>query len=381
MNFDLNDEQIALRDLARKFAGEVIAPGARAWDRDSGLPDDVYRQLGALGFLGLMVPAELGGSGLPYLSAAVVIEEIARHCGGTALALCAHNGLCCAHIQLAAPDHIKRKYLPKLASGEDLGAWGLTEARCGSDAGALETTAVEDGDSWVINGNKMFITNGSKARVFVIVTMTDPGAAPRHCTAFVVERDTPGFSIGPKEDKLGMRASDTVPLTFENVRVPRENLCGRRGEGYIDALKVLERGRIGIGALAVGLGRGALEEALAYSQQREAFGKPICEHQMVQFMIADMATHVEAARLLVRRAAGLQDAGQSSKVEASVAKLFASEIATRAALDAIQICGGYGYLKDMPVERYLRDAKLLEIGEGTSQIQRIIIARSLLEDD
>jgi alkylation response protein AidB-like acyl-CoA dehydrogenase len=328
-----------------------------------------------------MVPAELGGSGLPYLSAAVVIEEIARHCGGTALALCAHNGLCCAHIQLAAPDHIKRKYLPKLASGEDLGAWGLTEARCGSDAGALETTAVEDGDSWVINGNKMFITNGSKARVFVIVTMTDPGAAPRHCTAFVVERDTPGFSIGPKEDKLGMRASDTVPLTFENVRVPRENLCGRRGEGYIDALKVLERGRIGIGALAVGLGRGALEEALAYSQQREAFGKPICEHQMVQFMIADMATHVEAARLLVRRAAGLQDAGQSSKVEASVAKLFASEIATRAALDAIQICGGYGYLKDMPVERYLRDAKLLEIGEGTSQIQRIIIARSLLEDD
>jgi alkylation response protein AidB-like acyl-CoA dehydrogenase len=381
MNFDLNDEQIALRDLARKFAGEVIAPGARAWDRDSGLPDDVYRQLGALGFLGLMVPAELGGSGLPYLSAAVVIEEIARHCGGTALALCAHNGLCCAHIQLAAPDHIKRKYLPKLASGEDLGAWGLTEARCGSDAGALETTAVEDGDSWVINGNKMFITNGSKARVFVIVTMTDPGAAPRHCTAFVVERDTPGFSIGPKEDKLGMRASDTVPLTFENVRVPRENLCGRRGEGYIDALKVLERGRIGIGALAVGLGRGALEEALAYSQQREAFGKPICEHQMVQFMIADMATHVEAARLLVRRAAGLQDAGQSSKVEASVAKLFASEIATRAALDALQICGGYGYLKDMPVERYLRDAKLLEIGEGTSQIQRIIIARSRLEDD
>jgi alkylation response protein AidB-like acyl-CoA dehydrogenase len=381
MNFDLNEEQIALRDLARKFAGEVIAPGARAWDRDSGLPDDVYRQLGALGFLGLMVPAELGGSGLQYLSAAVVIEEIARHCGGTALVLCAHNGLCCAHILLAAPDHIKCKYLPKLASGEHLGAWGLTEARCGSDAGALETTAVEDGDSWVINGNKMFITNGSKARVFVIVAMTDPGAAPRHCSAFVVERDTPGFSIGPKEDKLGMRASDTVPLTFENVRVPRENMCGQRGAGYIDALKVLERGRIGIGALSVGLGRGALEEALAYSQQREAFGKPICEHQMIQFMIADMATHVEAARLLVRRAAGLQDAGQSSKVEASVAKLFASEIATRAALDAIQICGGYGYLKDMPVERYLRDAKLLEIGEGTSQIQKIIIARSLLEGD
>ncbi len=382
MNFELSEEQIALRDMARKFAADVIAPGARAWDRENNIPDEVYKQLGELGFMGLMIPAELDGSQLGYVDATIVIEEIARHCGGTALMLSAHNGLCCAHLMIAASDAQKKKYLPRLATGEHIGAWGLTEAKCGSDAAAMETTAVLDGNEWVINGNKMFITNGGRAQTFVIMAVTDPdGRNGRNISAFIVEAGAKGLEIGAEEDKMGMRASNTVPLTFEDLRVPKENLCGKLGGGYIDTLKVLERGRIGIGALAVGLGRGALEESLAYSQQREAFGTAIANHQALQFMMADMATNIDAARLLVRKAASLQDAGQPCKMEASICKLFASETATKAALDAIQILGGYGYIKDMPVERYMRDAKLLEIGEGTSQIQRIIIARELLEQD
>lgn len=382
MNFELSDEQVALRDVARKFAAEVIAPNARTWDRQSEIPQEVYKQLGELGFMGLMIPAELNGSELGYMSAAIVIEEIARHCGGTALMICAHNGLCCAHLMLAGSPEQKKKYLPKLATGEHLGAWCLTEAGCGSDASNMDTTAVLDSDEWVINGNKMFITNGGLAQIFVVIAITDPGGKKgRNISAFIVEAGTPGLECGPAEDKMGMRASNTVPLTFTDMRVPKANLCGQLGEGFIDTLKVLERGRIGIGSLAVGIGRGALEEALAYSQQRETFGEPICNHQTIQFMMADMATSSEAARLLVRKAACLRDAGKPSKLEASICKLFASEAATKAALDAIQIMGGYGYMKDMPVERYMRDAKLLEIGEGTSQIQRIIIARHLLEQD
>jgi alkylation response protein AidB-like acyl-CoA dehydrogenase len=382
MNFDLSEDHIALREAARKFAGEVIAPNARTWDRENDLPDEVYRQLGELGFLGLMTPTEFNGSELGYLGSIIVIEEIARHCGGTALMLSAHNGLCCSHLLIGASEQQQKKYLPKLATGEHIGAWGLTEAKCGSDAAALETTAVLDGDAWVINGNKMFITNGGKADVFVITAVTDPeGEKGKNISAFIVEAGTTGLHIGAKEDKLGMRASDTVALTFEDLRVPKENLCGALGAGYRDSLMVLERGRITIGALAVGIARGAMEESVAYARQREAFGTAIGNHQAVQFMLADMAVHIDAARLLVRKAAALQDAGKTSKIEASIAKLFASEIATKAALDAVQILGGYGYIKEMPVERYLRDAKLLEIGEGTSQIQRIIIARDLLEGD
>lgn len=382
MNFELNAEQLAIRDTARRFAAEIIAPSARTWDRENDIPDSVYKQLGELGFMGLLVPTELGGSELGYLGATIVIEEIARHCGGTALMLCAHNGLCCGHILHAASADQKRKYLPKLASGEHIGAWGLTEARCGSDAAAMETTAIADGKHWIINGNKMFITNGGKADVFVIMAVTDPGGQKgRNVSAFIVEAGTKGLHIGPKEDKMGMRASDTVALTFEDMRVPQENLCGELNGGFRDTLWVLERGRIGIGALSVGLARGSLEEALAYAQQRETFGVPIAQHQAIQFLLADMAVHLEAARLLVRRAATLQEAGKPGKIEASIAKLFASEIATKSALDAIQIMGGYGYMKDVPVERYMRDAKLLEIGEGTSQIQRMIIARELLEGD
>jgi alkylation response protein AidB-like acyl-CoA dehydrogenase len=382
MNFELTDEQIALRDMARKFAADVIAPNAREWDQANDIPDEVYRQLGELGMMGLTAPAALNGSELGHVEATIVIEEIARHCGGTALMLCAHNGLCIGHLLVTASDEQKQRYVPKLAAGEHIGAWGLTEPSCGSDAAALKTSAVADGNEWVINGQKMFITNGGKADVFVIIAVTDPEAQRgRNVSAFIVDAGTPGLIIGNKEDKMGVRASNTVPLTFEDMRVPKENLCGKLGEGFKDAMRVLNRGRAAIAALSVGLGRGALEEALAYSEQRQAFGKPLAAHQAIQFKLADMAVNVDAARLLTRKAAWLQDSGEDAKLEAAAAKLFASEMATQAALDAIQICGGYGYMKDMPVERYMRDAKLMEIGEGTSQIQRMVIARTVLAAD
>jgi hypothetical protein len=330
--------------------------------------------------MGILAPPELGGSGVGYLAMTVVIEELARHCGGTALVVSAHNGLGIGHILQAGSKEQKAKYLPELARGKMLAAWCLTESGSGSDAAALRTTAVRDGNSWVINGSKNFITNGHNAGVYVVLARTDPNASKtKGISAIIVERGTPGLEIGPKEDKLGVRASDTVPLTFENCRVPAANLVGELNCGFLDTLKVLERGRITIGALSVGLARGALEEALKYAQEREQFGKPIAQHQSIQFMLADMAMEIDAARLLVRKAAVMQDDGKSTNLESATAKLFASEMATRACLNSIQIHGGYGYLKDVPVERYLRDAKLCEIGEGTSQIQRMIIARAVLD--
>jgi hypothetical protein len=330
--------------------------------------------------MGVFVPHELGGAGTGYLGMTVVIEEIARQCGGTALMIAAHNGLCIGHMLRAASDEQKTKYLPDLASGKAIGAWALTEPGSGSDAAALRTTAVRDGDEWVLNGAKNFITNGHRAKVFVVLARTDATAPKaKGVSAFIVERDTPGFEIGPKEDKMGMRASDTVPLNFDNCRVPAANLLGKPNQGFYDTLAVLERGRITIGALSVGLARGALEESLRYSSEREQFGKPINRHQAIQFMLADMALEIDAARLLVRKAACLQDAGKSTNIESAMAKLYASEMATRACLNAIQIHGGYGYLKDVPVERLMRDAKLCEIGEGSSQIQRMVIARALLD--
>ncbi|MCH7700949.1 MAG: acyl-CoA dehydrogenase family protein [Planctomycetes bacterium] len=380
MDYDLPDDMKTLREMARKFAGEVIAPQARKWDRESAIPPEAIKQIAELGFLGVLVPEEYDGAGLGYLGMAIVMEEVARHCGGTALMLAAHNGLCCGHLLLAASDEQKTKYLPALARGEHLGAWALTEPSSGSDAAALTTTAVREGDDWVLNGSKIFITNGTTAGVFVVMARTDPDASKsKGISAFIIERDTPGLIIGAKEDKLGMRASDTVLLTFEDCRVPAGNLCGELNGGFLDAMKVLERGRISIGSLSVGLARGALEESTQYAASREQFGKPIIRHQTIQFMLADMATETDAARLLVQRAALLQDAGQSSKIESATAKLFASEMATRACLNAIQIHGGYGYMKDCPVERYLRDAKLCEIGEGSSQVQRMIIANELLQ--
>ncbi len=378
MSFDLPEDVVALRDMVRDFAANEIRPHARDWDRDQVIPDELVNKLAELGLLGIMVEPEYNGAGLGYLANAVIIEELARQDGGVALFVAAHNGLCVSQIRISGNEQQKKKYLPKLATGEYIGAWGLTEPSCGSDAAALKTRAVRDGDGWKITGQKMFITNGARAQVFVVMARTDPQAGAKGISAFIVERGAEGFTIGPKEDKMGMRSSDTVPLTFEDCRVGPDALLGREGEGYKNALAVLERGRVAIGALSVGLGRGALEEAIAYANEREAFGKPIARHQAISFALADMATQVEAARLLVHDAALSLDAGRSDRIKACVAKLFASEMATRVCLDAIQIHGGYGYTKDMPVERYMRDAKLCEIGEGSSQIQRIVIARELL---
>ncbi len=379
MDFELSEDLVALQDVARRFSAEHIKPHARQWDRDADIPRSVVAKLAEVGFLGIFTPPEYGGSGLGDLAASVIMEEIARHCGATALMLDAHNALCSAQIIRAGNPEQKAKYLPKLAAGEYLGAWGLSEPGCGSDAAALTTTAKLEGNTWVINGAKQWITNGHYAGVYVVMARTKPEGGAKGISAILVERDTPGFTIGPKEDKFGMRASDTVGLMFDNVRVPKENLCGSLNEGFVDAMKVLERGRITIAGIALGLARGALEESLSYAKQRVAFGKPLIEQQSIQFMLADMALEVDAGRLLTRKAGILSDAGKLSNIEASMAKLFTSEMATRACLNAIQIHGGNGYTKEVPVERYMRDAKLCEIGEGTSQIQRMLIARHLLD--
>lgn len=383
MEIDLRDELVALRDTVRAFAEEKIRPHSREWDRDQWMPDEAARSMGEMGLLGMLVSSEYGGAGyadeqMAYLANAIVLEEIARQDGAVALFLAAHNGLCTSQILLAANEAQRKKYLPRLASGEWIGAWGLTEPGCGSDAANMKTRAVRDGSGWRISGHKQFITNGARAQVFVVMAMTEPEKGAKGCSAFLVERGAPGFVVGHKEDKLGMRASDTVVLNFDNVPVGPEALLGEHGQGYVDALRVLERGRVGIGALSVGLARGALEESIAYARQREAFGKPLAQLQAIQFMLADMATEIDAARLLVWDAASSLDRGEPSRLKASAAKLFASEIATKACLSAIQIHGGYGYTKDVPVERYMRDAKLCEIGEGSSQIQRILIAREVL---
>ena len=381
MDFDLSDDLLAVQDVARRFAADYIAPNARRWDREADFPRELIAKLAELGFLGILIPTEYGGCGLGDLGAAVIMEEIARQCGATALMLDAHNALCSAHFLLAANQEQKQKYLPALAKGEYLGAWALSEPGCGSDAAAMTATATLEGDTWVLNGAKHWITNGHYAGVFVITAKTTPEGGPKGISAFIVERDTPGLIIGPKEDKMGMRGSDTVGLTLDNLRIPQENLCGRLNNGFGDSMKVLERGRITIAAIAVGLARGALEESLAYSKQRKAFGKAIFEHQAIQFMLADMAMEIDAARLLTHQAGALSEAGKPCNIEASMAKLLSSEVATRSCLNAIQIFGGMGYTKEVPVERYMRDAKLCEIGEGSSQIQRIIIARHLLEKE
>ena len=379
MDFELTDDLEALQDVARRFAAEQIAPNARQWDREADIPREIVAKLGELGFMGIFIPAEYGGCGFGDREAAVIMEEIARHCGATALMLDAHNALCCVHFLVGANEAQKKKYLPRLATGESLGAWALSEPDCGSDAAALTAEAKLDGDTWVLNGAKQWITNGHYAKVFIIMAKTTPEGGPKGISAFIVERDAPGLIIGPKEDKFGMRGSDTVGLTLEDLRIPKENLCGELNGGFVDAMKVLERGRITVAAMSVGLGRGALEESLSYAQQRTTFGKPLFAHQTIQFMLADMAMEVDAARLLTRKAAILSDTGQPANIAASMAKLFAGEIATQACLNAIQIHGANGYTKEFPVERYMRDAKLCEIGEGSNEVQRLIIARHVLD--
>lgn len=375
MDFELPESHRALQSALRDFCERKVKPYAREWDKEERFPHDVVRELGELGVLGMLVSEEYGGAGMDSLAVAVAVEEIARYDGSLALTVASHNGLGTSHIRVFGNEEQKRKYLPKLASGEYLGAWGLTEPGSGSDAAGMKTTAVRKGDNWVLNGSKMFITQGTVGQVFVVLALTSPEKRQKGITAFIVEKGQPGFSQRPIHGKLGMRSSDTAELVLENVEVPDSARLGEVDHGFIDTLKILDRGRITIGALAVGLGRGALEESVRYAKERTAFGQPIAEFQGLRWMMADMKTEIDAARLLVHRAAWLADNGQPYTREASMAKLFASEAATRACAKAVQLHGGYGYTREFPVERYLRDAKLCEIGEGTSEVQRSIIAR------
>ena len=378
MDFDLTEEQKALQQTVRDFAAAEVAPGAKERDEQARFPHELIPKLARLGLFGMMVPQVYEGAGLDGVSAAVIIEEIARADAAVALIVASHNSLCTGHICNFGTETQKRKYLVSLARGEKLGAWALTEPGSGSDAGSLKTRARPAGDSWVIDGEKLFTTQGSTAGVYVILASTDPSLGSRGISAFIVERETPGLIVVRVENKLGVRASDTAQLRLESVRVPQENLLGELNHAFKDALSILHGGRIGVGAIAVGIARAALEEATRYAMERKQFGKAIAEFEAIQWMIADMATEIDAARLLVRRAAYLRDQGRPFKRAASEAKLFASEVAVKATNRAIQIHGGYGYVKDHPVERYFRDAKFCEIGEGTSEMQRLVIARELL---
>lgn len=379
MDFSLSEEQQLLQQTVRDFAQAEIAPHAREWDEKQAFPREIFTKLGALGLMGAVWPTEYGGAGLSTLDYAIVMEEVSRADAGVALSLAAHNSLCSGHIFLAGDEEQKRKYLTPLAKGEKVGCWGLTENSAGSDAGGTKTVAVRDGDHWVLNGSKTFITNASVADTAVVMAVTDKSKGKKGISAFVVERGTPGFRPGKKEDKLGVRSSDTSELVLEDCRVPAANLLGREGNGFIDTLRILDRGRIGIAAWSLGIAQASLEVAMSYAQGRRQFGHAIAEFQAIQFKIADMATKVDAARLLTWRAAHLRDSGQEHTAQSSMAKLYASEIAVQVALDAVQIHGGYGFLKDYPVERYLRDSKLGTIGEGTSEVQRLVIARELMQ--
>jgi hypothetical protein len=378
LDFCLSEEQQLLKKTVREFAESELAPHAREWDEKQEFPRAVFGKLGELGLMGVVWPAEYGGAGMSTLDYAIVMEELARADAGVALSVAAHNSLCSGHIFLAGSEAQKQRFLTPLARGEKLGCWGLTENSAGSDAGGTKTTAVRQGDCWVLNGSKTFITNGRLADIAVVMAVTDRSKGKKGISAFVVERGTSGFRSGKKEDKLGVRSSDTSELVFEDCRIPADQLLGQEGMGFIDTLRILDRGRIGIGAFSLGIAQAALEASLGYAKGRKQFGHAIAEFQAIQIKIAEMATRIEAARLLVQRAASLRDTGKEHTTESSMAKLFASEIAVEVALDAVQIHGGYGYLKDYPVERYLRDAKLGTIGEGTSEVQRLVIARELL---
>jgi alkylation response protein AidB-like acyl-CoA dehydrogenase len=389
VNFDLTEEQQVLQKTVRDFCAREIMPRAREWDEAEHFPAEVIPAMGELGLFGMQVPERYGGPGMKFHDYVVALEEVARADGSLGLTMASHNSLCTGHIMLAANEAQKQKYLPQLATGKVLGAWGLTEPGSGSDAGAAETRAVRregrapDGSArveWLLRGTKTFITQGSVAGIYVVLASTSPEKRQKGLTAFVIERGTPGFRAGRHLEKMGLRASDTTELVLEEVVVPDEQRLGEIDHGFFDTLTILDRGRIGIGAWAVGIGRGALEEARAYAQARVQFGKPIAEFQAIKHMLADMATELEAARLLVWRAAWLQDQKARTTRESSVAKYYAARAAVRACNAAVQIHGGYGYTREFPVERYLRDIKLAEIGEGTNEVQKMVIARELLKD-
>ena len=379
-DFHLTDDQQSIRQLAREFAEAEIKPHAIEWDEGQIFPMDTFKKMAELGFLGIMVPTDLGGAGLGAMENTIIIEELARACPGVALSVAAHNGLCTGHILAFGSAATKQKYIPALAKGEVMGAWGLTEPSAGSDAGGTQTVAEKHGDHYILNGSKNFITHGSYGQTAVIMAVTDRSNAAHGISAFVVDKSMAGFSASKKENKLGMRASETSSLLLENVKVPVENLLGNEGEGFVQALKILDGGRIAIAALSVGCAQGAFEAAVKYAQERKQFGKTLAEMQGIQFKLAQMAMKLDAARLLTYKAANLRDSGDSYGTAASMAKMFASEACVNICEEAIQIHGGYGYIKEFPVEKFWRDSKLLTIGEGTSEVQRMVIARSLVKE-
>lgn len=382
MNFDTTaGEQLAMiKQSAKEFAEQYIRPHIMDWDERQYFPADLFHQLGEYGFMGILVPEQYGGSGLDYQTYVTVIDEISQVCGSIGLSLAAHNSLCTNHILMFGNEEQKHKYLPKLASGQWIGAWGLTETGTGSDAGGMSTTAVKEGDHWVLNGSKNFITHAISGDVAVVIVRTGEKGDSHGMTAFVVEKGTPGFTAGKKENKMGMRASETACLFFDNCRVPAANVLGEVGDGFIQSLKVLDGGRISIAALSLGIAKGAYKAAIAYAKEREQFGKPIAQFQAIAFKLADMATKIEAAELLIRKAGNLKDSGQKSTKLSAMAKYYASEICVEVANEGVQIHGGYGYTKDYPAEKYYRDAKLCTIGEGTSEIQKVVISRLLMEE-
>jgi hypothetical protein len=379
MDFVESEGQKAVRKVAREFAENTMRPVVMRYDESQEFPHAVIRELASLGFMGMTWPEDLEGAGLSDLEAVVVIEELARVDPSIALTVASHNSLCSAHIMLYGNEEQRHAYIPELASGRALGAWALTEPASGSDSSAMVTTAVRKGSDWVLNGSKCFITQGSVASTYVVMATTDPSAGKRGIAAFILEKGMKGLSVGKKENKLGMRSSDTATLMLDAVAVPARNLIGSPGDGFRQALRVLDGGRVGIAALSVGIAQGALDASLAYAIARRQFGRPISEHQAIQWKLADMATEIAAARLLTHRAAWKKSRGEPLTLAASEAKYFASETAVRAANEAVQIHGGYGFIKEFPVEKFYRDVKLMTIGEGTSEVQKMVIARNLLD--
>jgi alkylation response protein AidB-like acyl-CoA dehydrogenase len=380
LDFQLNDEQQQLKKTVREFAEREILPNVMKWDEACEFPLATVKELGKLGLLGTVFPTDYAGAGMGYVEYVIAVEELSRVDGSVGIIVAAHTSLCSNHIFLAGSEAQKKKYVSKLATGEFIGAWGLTEPSSGSDAGSARMTAKHRGNNWVLNGTKTFCTNGHYADVIVVIAVTDRAANTHGLSAFIVEKETKGFRPGKKENKLGLRASDTAEMIFEDCVIPAENLLGKEGDGFIDAMRVLDGGRISIAALSLGMAQGAYEAALNYSKERKQFGKAIGEFQAIQWKLADMATEIDAARLLTMRAASMKDAGMKTTLESSMAKLYASEVAVKCANEGVQIHGGYGFIKDYPAEKYYRDVKLCTIGEGTSEIQRLVIARQLLKD-
>mgnify|MGYP003683777143 FL=1 len=379
MNFSSYENEEMITQMVRDFAEKEIRPNIMKWDEAQHFPVDLFKKMGELGMMGVFVPEEYNGAGLGYYEYVTIVTEVSRVCGSIGLSVAAHNSLCTNHILMFGTEEQKKKYLPKLATAEWIGAWGLTETGTGSDAGGMNTTAVKDGDDWIINGSKNFITHAISGDVAVVIVRTGKKGDSHGMSAFIIEKGTPGFSGGKKEDKLGMRASETAALFFDNVRVSNSNMLGQEGGGFIQAMKILDGGRISIAALSLGIAKGALDCSVQYSKEREQFGKPISKFQAIGFKLADMATEIEASELLIMQAADLKNRGKKVTKESAFAKYYASEVSVRVSTEAVQIHGGYGYTKEYPAEKFYRDSKLCTIGEGTSEIQKLVISREILK--